>query len=140
MNHNLLIQLLYHGTMMFVVGFAFFRYLLDYIKADIGIKLKEEILKISFIVFISFLFLFVRALLEFNQIKSVFICYLFILEVFMDLFIFFTLLKLFYYIRTSKIPDYKHKKKKLFIILADFFVWVILSLLQIFLFGLFCLY
>ena len=132
MNHNLLIQLSYHGTMAVIIGFAFFRYLMDYFKTESSVKLKEEILKISLVVFLNYSFLTLRILFEHYEIKSMIICYLFVLEVFMNLFVFFTLLKLFYYIRTSKIPDSKCKKKPLLIILSDFFVWVILSLLIFF--------
>ena len=132
MNHNLLIQLFYHGTMAVIIGFAFFRYLIDYLKTESSIKLKEEVLKISFVIFLNYSLLTLRILFENYNIRSMIICYLFVLEVFMNLFVFFTLLKLFYYIRTSKIPGSDCKKKPLLIILSDFFVWVMLSLLIFF--------
>lgn len=129
MNHNLLVQLFYHGTMAFITGFAFFRYLIEYIRTENSVKLKEEVLKISFVAFLNYFLLTLRILFEHYNTVNIVICYLFVLEVFMNLFVFFTLFKLFYFIRTSRTPSINCKKKSLLVILSDFFVWVILSLI-----------
>lgn len=129
MNHNLLVQLFYHGTMAFITGFAFFCYLIEYIRTENSVKLKEEVLKISFVAFLNYFLLTLRVLFEHYNTVNIVIFYLFVLEVFMNLFVFFTLFKLFYFIRTSKTPSTNCKKKSLLVILSDFFVWVILSLI-----------
>lgn len=128
MNNSIfLMQLVSYGTLALLMTASFLAFLIHYIKGKTIFKTREEILKITFAGSVDFLAVLTRIVLINYGVRSTLVCHMFVLEVFLDLYIFFTLFQLFYYIRRTTSPT---KTKRNFIAMfSDLLAWVFLSTL-----------
>ena len=126
-NYNLLlIQIFSYSTITMFLGFALFQYVANFIKGNFFYKTREEILKIITASFLNFLFLTIRTFLVVYGASGMFVCFLHTLEVFLDLYIYFLIFHLFYFIR--KQDEMKKCTGKTFITMfVDLFIWILIA-------------
>lgn len=122
----LIIKLFTYGTISALMTASFIAYFIKIIKDNLSFKVREFILKITLAAAINFIIIFIRNIFIFEGIHTDAICYLYLKELFLDLYIFYHLFALFAYVKKTTIPEKnpKGQLKKIFLSLTDLIAWI----------------
>jgi len=121
---NTSVQLLYYGTLALLIGFGFFKFTFFRDNNDIFIRVNELLTKILFTAFLDYFIIFLRTILFTVGYFQPWVCYLYLVEVFLDVFIFLTLINFFCHVKS----EFDECQQKSFIAtFSDLIIWIIIS-------------